>query len=175
MIILRHSILTLSLGLIVSLICAGCTQTTKPQTDSSMKPATEQVDSNYLPGDEKYPAGYYLHTVSLADESISIIAKWFTGDLKKWEILAECNPAINPNRIFIGDKIKIPRSIMTRQDPMTPEFVEQSQPKSKRKKSKKPAQSTPEPVPVKPEETPEPEVEPEVEPEEEPILFGPKG
>jgi len=159
------------LGLVLSIICAGCATKTTEDMDSSVESPTQQSTDYpgavYEQGDDTYPEGYYIHTVTLPDESISIIAKWFTGDLKNWEVLAKCNPAINPNRIFMGDKIKIPREIMTRQDPMTAEFVVASQPEPKRKQIKEPAQ-------VK-RKKPAAESPPDPTAEDEPILFGPKG
>lgn len=157
-------------------ICAGCASKSlkypepSPQTPEVALP--EYPGAVYQAGDSVYPEGYYIHSVSLPDESLSIIAKWFTGDLMNWEVLAKCNPDINPNRIFLGDKIKIPRSIMTRQDPMTAEFVIDSQPGPKHKKA--PAQAK-----IKPtkKETKPPAAQSETKPEEsdEPVLFGPKG
>lgn len=105
--------------------------------ESATEPQAGYPGAVYEAGDEAYPGGYYIHTVTLPDESISIIAKWFTGDLMKWEVLAKCNQTINPNRIFSGNKIKIPREIMIRQDPMTPEFVMESQPQQRKNQHKK--------------------------------------
>jgi hypothetical protein len=152
--------LLLFLGLIVSFICAGCIPKNIGTSTSSLskKSLTNK-------GDKDYPDGYYIHKVRFPDESISIIAKWFTGDLKNWKVLAKCNPRINPNRIVLGDEIRIPRILMTRQDPITHEFVEQNQPGPKRIQAKKP--SRPKAIIVKKETTPKPV-------EEEPPLFGPK-
>lgn len=100
------------------------------------------------------PPAYFVHTVSLPGESLSIIAKWYTGDLKNWEILAQHNPTINPNRIFKGDQIQIPRDLMVTEDPMTQAFVDESQPHPKRKTTtgkpggKQPAVESPEGVPL---------------------------
>lgn len=155
------------LGLTVSFICAGCipksidTSTTSP----SKKTTTTHKVSNK--GDQDYPDGYYIHKVRFSDESLSIIAKWYTGKYYNWKVLAQCNPSINPNRIFLGDQIRIPRVLMTRQEPITNDFVEQAQPGPKRIQVKKP--SRPQTAPVETGEPPKP-----VE-EEEPLLFGPKG
>lgn len=173
----RHFTLLCILGLILSFVSAGCVSTTTEDVESSVEPPpTEKFQEDYPggmyeQGDDLYPGGYYIHTVSLPDESISIIAKWYTGDLKKWQMLADCNPAINPNRIFLGNKIKIPRSVMVRQDPMTPQFVLESQPTPKKKKISRPAVSKTKPT--EPETPPPAEPEPAVD--EEPLLFGPKG
>ncbi len=159
------------LCLILTFACAGCAPKSSVNFETTIEPVAEAPagypGAVYEAGDEAYPGGYYIHTVKLPDESISIIAKWFTSDLMKWEVLAKCNPTINPNRIFLGNKIRIPREIMTRQDPMTPEFVMESQPNAKKKTTNRPVQ--PETTPPAVQSTPKPVVE------EEPILFGPKG
>jgi len=166
------------LGLTLAFICAGCAPKTTETVEQSIEPPEEHLveypGAVYETGDEIYPGGYYIHTVTLPDESMSIIAKWFTGDLMNWELLAKCNPEINPNRIFLGDKIRVPRILMTRQDPMTAEFVMESQPGSKRKKATSPSPAKPAPEHT---ETTTPAIEPPPEPveEDEPILFGPKG
>jgi len=107
---------------------------------------------------ETAPVAYFVHTVTLQGESLSIIAKWYTGDLKNWEVLAQHNPTINPNRIFKGDKIQIPRDLMVREDAMTQTFVDESQPHPKRRTTtgkqggktgkEQPATETPEGVPL---------------------------
>lgn len=174
------------LGLTLSLFSAGCVSTTTENVESTIEQPVqvpeEYTGGIYEAGDETYPGGYYIHTVELADESISIIAKWFTGNMMNWEVLAKCNPSINPNRIFLGNKIRIPRSLMTRQDPMTAEFVQESQPHPKKKGKTKPKPSpakaetpdnkTQQPTVKEPAVPPAPE---EAEPvEDEPLLFGPK-
>jgi hypothetical protein len=150
------------IGLALSFICAGCVP--HATNDMGSTPSSSAVSST---GDADYPDGYYIHKVKFPDESISIIARWFTGDLKNWKVLAKCNPTINPNRIFRGNKIRIPRILMTRQEPLTLEFVEKAQPRPKRIKAKSPSRS--QNTPLKTKTTPKP-----VE-EEEPVLFGPKG
>lgn len=176
----RQVTILFCLGLALSFIFSGCVSTTTENVETTVEPppvevATEYPGGIYEAGDELYPGGYYIHTVELADESISIIAKWFTGDLMNWEVLAKCNPTLNPNRIFLGDKIRIPRSIMTRQDPMTAEFVQESQPQTKRKP--KPVVTPPAVVtkPANKQTAPDTMEQEPPKTEEEPLLFGPKG
>ena len=97
---------------------------------------------------------YHMHRVTISGESLSIIAKWYTGDLKKWEQLADANPNLNPNRIDIGDEILIPEDMMIRKDPITKRFVDSFAPKPRKKKVV--AEPAPEPTPPPP---PEPEEE----------------
>lgn len=167
------------LCLITALACAGCVLQANPFKDMASEPATtnkQQVEdypnSQYQAGDEIYPAGYYIHTVSVPNENLSVIAKWYTGKQKNWVALVKCNPTIKPNHIFLGNKIKIPRSIMIRHTELPAKFVQQSHSGSQKKKtSKAPAQVQTPPATAQPaaEEKPTKPVE------EEPLFFGPKG
>ncbi len=165
------------LSLITALVCAGCALQSKPITDvapspTMKQPVEEYSDSTYEAGDAAYPGGYYVHTVSVPNENISIIAKWYTGSQTNWVILAKCNPTIKPNRIFLGDKIKIPRSLMTRHTALPAKFVHQSNAGVKRMKTPKA------PVPQVQTKTqaaqPAAEEESTIPAEEEPLFFGPK-
>jgi hypothetical protein len=111
---------------------------------------TEQTMKKTLP---TQPPGrtYFLHRVTIPGESLSIIAKWYTGDLKKWEQLAEANPNLNPNRINIGDEILIPEDMMIKKDPITKSFVDSFAPKSRSEKVVSEPESETEPPPPQPE------------------------
>ncbi len=170
---------TYLLCLAVYFVCAGCATISqkheeKPEENIQEKPI-ESPEAVYDKEKETTPSGYYVHTVSFPNESLSIIAKWFTGDLKNWKTLAKHNQSINPNRIFLGDKIKIPRRLMTRQEPMTLEFVEKSQPRQRRAEPPPPTDAASADTTSPEVQTqPDPELVPEAEAEEEPFLFGPK-
>ncbi len=156
------------------LTCAGCIDKIGQDLQRSFKSITEQTKvAPHKAKDEKYAGGYHMHTVKLPNESMSIIAEWFTGDAMNWKELAKCNPKIKPNRIFLGDTIRIPKIMMTRWEPIPPEFVAKYQPETKRKQGKssphtevKPAQANPTPQEL--------QAAPEPAKEEIPVLFGPK-
>jgi hypothetical protein len=119
-------------------------------------------------GKSKPRSSYYYHKVKYPGESISIIAKWYTGDVKNWHSVAKVNPKLDPNRITVGDKIRIPNKLLHTQKPMPRSFVVGS---AKRKKS--------EPSQVKTVKTAEKESEPSAtSPQEKEAevfeLFGPK-
>lgn len=96
-----------------------------------------------------------VHRTQWQGETLSIIAKWYTGKFKNWKAVAKANPKLNPNRILIGNKIHIPEDLLNTREPMPKEFLAgfTSKPKKKRSASK------PKPPP---------------EEETEPVLFGPK-
>ncbi len=200
----RHTtIIVFLLYPILILICSGCAP--KTSKDMELRPTQEQEQKQehpqtvYEKGDTAIPTGYYVHTVKLPGESLSIIAKWFTGDLNNWNKLTKYNPKINPNRIHLGDKIKIPRRMMTRHSPITLQFVEESQPKAKRSRQKpavapeKPIKTEPTATAAEPQKAPpetktqesqtletQPEAKTQETPpkeiveEDEPFLFGPR-
>ena len=108
---------------------------------------------------------YFYHRVKYSGETLSIIAKWYTGDAENWQALTKANPKLDPNRINVGDKIRIPRTILNTSKPMPQSFVvattkkEQQRPPSTTpfevkttKTAKKESESPPpDPSPQKPE------------------------
>jgi hypothetical protein len=104
---------------------------------------------------KKTRPSYFVHTVRWPGETLSIIAKWYTGNHKKWKALAEANPKLNPNRIFKGNKIRVPKDLLKTRKPMPQKFIAKITSKPKKK-----------PPPSKPAPPPKEEKEPE--------LFGPK-
>jgi hypothetical protein len=112
---------------------------------------------------------YFYHRVKYSGETLSIIAKWYTGDVENWQALTKANPKLNPNRINVGDKIRIPRKLLNTRRPMTRSFVVAS---TKKKQQKTPSTTPSQAKTAKKEESPPPESsskEPEVL-----ELFGPK-
>jgi LysM repeat protein len=135
------------LGFALILVFTGCTQ---------MRQLRERVlPTGAEPEPPKKPT-YYGHTVRWTGESLSIIAKWYTGSSENWKGLAKANPKINPSRIYIGQKIRIPENLLKTREPMPQSFVASFGPK--KKKSSPPSEPA----------TPPPSDE------KEPTLFGPK-
>ncbi|MGA1790179.1 MAG: LysM peptidoglycan-binding domain-containing protein [bacterium] len=101
----------------------------------------------------------FVHIIKLPGETLQIIAKWYTGDSKNWTALADANPIINPDRIFVGNHIFIPKDLLKTRKPLPKEFITAyyQKPKQNRKKEITQSKSTP-PSNV----------------EDEFILFGPK-
>lgn len=144
---LQQKITFALIGLSLLWTFSGCTQLNK------------LVDS-VIPGGKKTESSkkvaYHVHRVKWPGESLSIIAKWYTGRLENWKLLAKANPKLNPSRIIIGNKIRIPKNLLKTRKPMPKYFVDRLAPKHKR-----------ESPPSKP--TPPPPSE-----DDEPELFGPK-
>jgi hypothetical protein len=73
-------------------------------------------------------ASYYEHKVRWERETLSLIAKWYTGSQKNWKVLAKDNPWLEPNDISTGHKIFIPRNLLKTQKPMPHDYVLASEP-----------------------------------------------
>lgn len=67
---------------------------------------------------------FFLHRVRWPEETLSHIAKWYTGTVKNWEVIAKINPGLDPKKIDIGDTISIPEDLLTSRKPMPHFFVQ---------------------------------------------------
>ena len=106
---------------------------------------------------------YFNHTVKFSGETLAVIAAWYTGAAKNWQLLAAANPELKPTRIKIGDVIKIPSDLITRFEPLPKKLLKAlpskeqraEQPKSdsktapsKAEEQSKPVTTTEEPTPT---------------------------
>lgn len=66
---------------------------------------------------------FFLHKVRWPEETLSHIAKWYTGTVKNWETIAKANPGLDPKKIDIGDTISIPEELLTSRKPMPHVFL----------------------------------------------------
>ena len=66
---------------------------------------------------------YYAHKVRWEGETLSLIAKWYTGKFENWRGIVKANPKLNPNRMYIGCKILIPEDLVENRKPMPQEFL----------------------------------------------------
>ncbi len=120
------------------------------------------------PTPTKPKPSYYYHKVKYPGETLSLIAKWYTGDMENWRALTKANPKLDPDRIIVGNRIRIPHKLLNTKKPMPRSFVARSTKKKKPKpsqvKTTKTAKKKSEPA-----TTSTPVKEPEVV-----ELFGPK-
>ena len=65
----------------------------------------------------------FFHKVHYEGETLSLIAKWYTGDWKNWKTLAKVNPWLEPTNMFRGLKVKIPSELLRTRNPMPRKFV----------------------------------------------------
>ncbi len=71
------------------------------------------------------------HYVRWHGETLSIIAKWYTGSIKNWKTLASINTGINSNLLYINNRIHIPAKLIKTKIPMPKKFLDQFYQKKK--------------------------------------------
>lgn len=69
---------------------------------------------------------YSYHTVMYSGETLSIIARWYTGQSGNWEVLLDHNGDLDPRRLQIGDLVKIPQELLIRDESMPKSFVDKA-------------------------------------------------
>ena len=136
-------------GVVLILGLVGCAGSTKaPQQGLAVEPSKVSLrdarTTAVAPSRDVKPAKkarshqsarHLVHRVKWSGESLSIIAKWYTGEFKNWKTLADFNPKLKPDRIWVGQEILVPEGLLKTREPMPKSFVGQFAPKSKKKKS----------------------------------------
>jgi hypothetical protein len=72
----------------------------------------------------------HIHNVRYPGETLSIIARWYTGNGENWHALTKVNPQLDPNHLIIGSEIRIPRNLLSTKKPMPRDFIVLSRPAS---------------------------------------------
>jgi len=137
-------------GIILILGLAGCAGSTKapqqrPALESSKVSlgdvrATADVPSGDIKPEGKkarsrQPARHLVHRVRWPGETLSIVAKWYTGEFNNWKSLADFNPKLKPDRIWVGQEILVPKGLLRTRESLPQSFVSQFAGRSKKKKS----------------------------------------
>ena len=111
------------IGLALVCMSAGCANLRELVQPKSESPPTKmeqvtQTESQPVEVEQASEPAPYIHTVHWRGETLSLIAKWYTGKWRNWKALAKANSNLNPNLIRIGDKIVIPQELLKNRDPM---------------------------------------------------------
>ena len=102
-------------------LSSGCTMLQKsPQKAEQARESKKVTAVTALNSNPDLP---FFHQVRWQGETLSMIAKWYTGDWRNWKALAEVNPWLEPDNMFTGLKVKIPRQLLKNQKDMPREFV----------------------------------------------------
>jgi hypothetical protein len=141
----RNNLSTLLAGLVLFCFSVGCASLDQKIADSKVTQKVKDwhmaLKKKFSGDDEESPSpgespplkdektvfgdssGLFVHTVQRRGETFEIIAKWYTGDAKNRQALAEVNPAVNPRRIPIGSPISIPQGLLKTREPISEEFA----------------------------------------------------
>ena len=128
------------IGLALIVVCAGCeaTKVRAPEPAAAelgpVQPVITEPDVAPTPHPPPSPPSprvtlpegqYFVRTVKWHGESLSTIAAWYTGTTRNWRLLAEVNPQLaDPNRIALGDRIRIPQKMLRTREAMPQGFAE---------------------------------------------------
>jgi hypothetical protein len=108
------------------LIPEALLKTRKPMPFDFLSPSGNKEAVHPTPSQEppeKPTRRFYVHVVRWQNETLSFIAQWYTASWQNWEALAKANPQLDPNRIQIGHKIRIPEALLKTRKPMPSDFV----------------------------------------------------
>ena len=101
---------------------SGCAMLQKSPQKADQSRDTKKVTAGMVTTNSNADLPFF-HQVRWEGETLSLIAKWYTGDYRNWKALAEVNPWLEPNNMFTGLKVKIPRQLLKNQKDMPREFV----------------------------------------------------
>ncbi len=126
-------------------VCAACLLFQGCLPEKKARPVSGQENASAIPPDatpqtpetrpssdlpvdgarEKVPQEDLFHDVRFEGETLSIIARWYTGSMKNWQLLAEANPDINPHILRLDMRIRIPQELLKTRDPMPETYLDQ--------------------------------------------------
>ena len=134
----QHRIAKGMLALILIFIFTGCAYQPPPLQPAPEEPppsvkikpetpvAVPDTPALEIPTQAPPEPLFYLHKVRWPEETLSHIAKWYTGTVKNWKAIAKTNPELDPKKIDVGDTISIPEELLTSRKPMPHSFVHSS-------------------------------------------------
>ena len=96
----------------------------KWRTAGSKSSSSEDEETSAKP----HQSNYFEHRVKWPGETLSLIAKWYTGSYGNWKTIAQANPGLNPNRIAVGDLINIQPEMMKTKKPLPRKVVSKTLP-----------------------------------------------
>lgn len=101
----------------------GCKKT-QPLTDHPPDPVTGSAPAAVADPDLEDSA-HLRHTIAYPGETLTLIAKWYTGDAANWRRIAELNRISSPTALRIGQVIVIPKALLKRDAPMPRSILEE--------------------------------------------------
>jgi len=102
----------------------------------------------------------YVHTILWEGETLSLISLWYTGHIINWEKIAPYNNIQENEMLQIEQQIRIPRSLIVNDKPLSKEWLEQQMSSIRQKKSeesKKESDIPVQPIPSSPPQIPDSE------------------
>jgi hypothetical protein len=108
--------------------CGGLKQRVAPPPSAGhARPATPPpaYKKTDLPIAHYRDRRYYVHQVRWPNESLELIAQWYTGSRTNWKTLSRATPNLRHNRLHKGDVVFIPVAMLQIETPMPEQYVQQ--------------------------------------------------
>jgi hypothetical protein len=91
-------------------------------------PAPKAPKRQGLPIASYRDQSYYVHQVRWPNESLELVAQWYTGNRANWKTLARVTPNLHNGRLARGDVVFIPVGLLQIETPMPQQYVQQRRP-----------------------------------------------
>ena len=96
---------------------------------AASNPTNAEEYAEYRPSDgpeaELSPRGDLVHYVTFPGETLSMIARWYTGDRTNAGRIARMNGLPNPDQLRIGDSVVVPKYLLATTKRLTATAVEE--------------------------------------------------
>ncbi len=137
-------------------LLAGCNtfkqKVTPPPPDETVRPAPppKAPINKDLPIAHFRNRRYYVHQVRWPNESLVLIAQWYTGSRANWKKLSRATPNLRHNRLHEGYVVFIPIDLLQIETPMPKQYVQQQHPPPPSPSGRKGADQEPQPYGPRP-------------------------
>ncbi|MEJ2212377.1 MAG: LysM peptidoglycan-binding domain-containing protein, partial [Anaerolineae bacterium] len=91
-------------GTVVAVTQPPVSETSQPEGQATAVPTEEAQPSPESGGTTTQQGGAIIHTVQQGETLASIARRYGTT----WQTIAQANDLVNPNQIYVGQKLKIP-------------------------------------------------------------------
>jgi hypothetical protein len=111
------------IGLITICMCWGCAGAGK-KIDDWQSALREKLNFDKSADDSAGDSQteYFIHTTRWSWETLGHVAEWYTEDTKNEKKLAAINSDVNPQKLAVGSKIRIPAYLLKTREPMPQKF-----------------------------------------------------
>lgn len=90
----------------------------RPPPELAIAAAPHGPSADAATGVRRRDVPLFTHVVRWSGETLVTMARWYTGQDGNWRSIAKVNPGLDPTRINIGDKIRIPSELLKTHRPL---------------------------------------------------------
>lgn len=102
----RSKVVVLTALLPLALILTSCSA---PKSNPAPAPEPEEE--------------FAYHKIKYSGETVAVISAWYTKSAKNWPEIVDANPKMVPSKLRIGDYVRIPKRLISRNSSLPQDFV----------------------------------------------------